>query len=117
MLQTRIRRGELDRQVTFLSKIVGSNDTNEDETEGWEEVATVWAKVLQKEGSEQVVADQITSIIKTLIWIDWRDDITANNRVVYNTKVYNIISIVENQAERKGFLMISADLIPNQIYT
>ncbi|MEB3210269.1 MAG: phage head closure protein [Leptolyngbyaceae bacterium] len=120
MLQTRIRRGELDKQVTFLKKIVGSNDTNEDETDGWEEIddnPTVWAKILQKEGGEQVVADQIISTVRTSIWIDWRGDIKPEYRIVYNTKVYNIISIIENQGERRGFLMISADLIPNQLWT
>jgi len=120
MLQSRIRRGHLDRQVTLIQKIVVSNTTNEDELTGWERVDTnpdVWAKVEQKQGNEVVVADQIQSIIKTNFIIDWRNDITAANRIVLDTRQYNIISVTEHESSRKGFLVIAAEAIPNQIFT
>jgi SPP1 family predicted phage head-tail adaptor len=118
MLQSKIRRGELDRQITFLQKDVGSNSTNEDATDGWEEIVTnpkVWAKVVQKQGSEVVVADQIRSVQNTTFIIDSRSDLKEEMRIAYNSKVYNIISISEHESSR-GFLSISADQIHKETY-
>jgi SPP1 family predicted phage head-tail adaptor len=116
MLQSKIRRGELDRQITFLQKDVGSNSTNEDATDGWEEIATnVWAKVVQKQGSEVVVADQIRSVQNTTFIIDSRSDLKEEMRIAYNSKVYNIISISQHESSR-GFLSISADQIHKETY-
>jgi SPP1 family predicted phage head-tail adaptor len=118
MLQSRIRRGELDRKITFLKKIIGENYTNEDETEGWEEIdsnPSVWAKVVQKGGRELVVADQIRVSFQTLFIIDWRDDLKEEYQIAYAGKVYDITGIIEHEESRKGFLQIVADVIPNKV--
>jgi SPP1 family predicted phage head-tail adaptor len=116
MLQSRIRRGELDRKITFLKKIVGENITNEDETEGWEEIdsnPSVWAKVVQKGGRELVVADQIRVSFQTLFVVDWRDDLKEEYRIAHAGKVYDINGIIEHEESRKRYLQIIADVIPN----
>jgi SPP1 family predicted phage head-tail adaptor len=120
MLQSRIRRGELDRQITFIQKIVGSNITNEDATDGWERIesdATVWAKVSQKQGREVVVADQIQATFNTLFVIDYRTDLTEEMRVSYNGKVFNIISIIEHEGSRERYLSVYADLVHKAVFS
>jgi len=100
MLQSRIRRGQLDRQITFIEKEFDTAATNEDPIAGWDLISnnpTVWAKVEQKAGREVVIAEEIQSVINTTFIIDWRNDITAKNRIVLDTKVFNIISISEHE--------------------
>jgi SPP1 family predicted phage head-tail adaptor len=117
MLQSRIRRGEMDKQITFIQRVIGSNSTNEDEVTAWETIdtnATVWAKVIQYVGREVVVADQIQSVFRTQFVIDYRTDLKEEMRLVYNTKVYNIISIIEYESGRDNYLLVAADVIPNE---
>lgn len=120
MLQSRVRRGQMDRQIIFIKKVIGSNVTNEDEITDWIKVTNkpkVWAKVDQKAGREVVVSDQIQSVINTTFIIDWREDLTEENRAVLDEKVYNIISISEHEGSRRGFLMIQAEIIPKVTWT
>jgi SPP1 family predicted phage head-tail adaptor len=119
MLQSRIRRGEMDKQITFIKKVIGSNDTNEDEVTSWEIISlnpTVWSKVIQYVGREVVVADQIQAVFRTQFVIDYRTDINDEMRVVYNNKVYNIVSIIEHESSRGGYVLVAADVIPNETF-
>lgn len=120
MLQSRIRRGELDREVTFLKPVKTSNATNEDEVQRWTEITndpTVAAKVIQRPGREVVLADRITFVQTTMFIIDHREDLTGENRVYYNGKVYNILSITEHESSRDMYTEIAAEVLENEIWT
>jgi SPP1 family predicted phage head-tail adaptor len=120
MLQSRIRRGELDREIIFLQVINGENATNEDEDTGWEEIDTdsmVFAKVVQKPGREMMIADRVTFVQTTLFYVDYRTDITERNRIYYNSKVYNILSATEHESGRETFLEVAAEILNNVTWT
>jgi len=110
----------MDRQITFLKKVFQSSTTNQDEISEWEKVdsnPTVWAKFDQKQGRELVVQDQIQSVVNASFIVDWREDITEENRIVLDTKVYNIITVSEYEGTRKGFIFIQAETIPKLTWT
>lgn len=110
----------MDRQITFIRKVIGSNSTNEDELTEWEKLPdnpTVWAKKTQKQGAEVVVTDQVQSIVNTTFIVDYRTDLDETMRVVENSKVFNIISISEHEESRKGFLLLNSESVPNQTFT
>jgi SPP1 family predicted phage head-tail adaptor len=120
MLQSRIRRGELDREVTFLKKIVGENETGEDEDLGWEVVGVnpyAFAKVIQRPGKEMMIANRVTFVQTTLFIIDHRTDLTTGNRIYYNSKVYNILSITEHESGRDMYSEIAAEVLDNEVWT
>ncbi len=120
MLQSRIRRGEMDRKITFIKKVLTPNSTNEDDITSWEKVdknPCVWTKATQKQGREVVVAEQIQSIINTSFVVDWRNDIVEEMRIVLDTKVFNILTINEHEESRKGFLFIQAESVPKITWT
>jgi SPP1 family predicted phage head-tail adaptor len=120
MLQSRIRRGELDRQIVFVQKIIAAGAANEDALSGWELIdndAQVWTKLVQNPGGELVVADQIQSTLNTNFVIDYRTDLTPEMRIVYGSKYFNIISIAEHEGSREGFLLIIAEEVPNEVPT
>ena len=110
----------MDKQITFIKKVLDTNVTNEDEVTSWTTIAsnpTIWAKVVQFVGREVVVADQIQAVFRTQFVIDYRTDLNDEMRIVYNNKVYNIVSIIEHESSRTGFLLIAADVIPNETFT
>lgn len=119
MLQSRVRRGQLDQQIIFVQKIVGTGAANEDALGGWEKIEEepqVWAKVTQRPGAEVVVANQIQSTMNTSFVIDYRTDITVEMRVIYGNKYFNIISPpAEHEGSRSGYLLIMADEVPNEV--
>jgi SPP1 family predicted phage head-tail adaptor len=117
MLQSRIRRGELDKQIVFVKKIIVAGAANEDALSGWELIDTdaqVWAKVEQIAGGEVVVADQIQSTMSTSFIVDYRTDLTAEMRIVYAGKYFNILSTPEHEGSREGFLSIAGEEVPNE---
>jgi SPP1 family predicted phage head-tail adaptor len=120
MLQSKIRRGELDREITFLQKIVGSNATGEDEDQGWERIdedPDVFAKVIQRPGREVMIADRATFVQTTLFITDYRDDLKTDNRIYYNSKVYNILSITEHESGRERYTEVAAEILYNEVWT
>jgi SPP1 family predicted phage head-tail adaptor len=120
MLQSRIRRGMLDRQIVFVQKIIVAGAANEDAIAGWEVIdsdSQVWAKVDQRPGRELVVADQIQSTMNTTFTVDYRTDLTPEMRIVYGSKYFDIISIAEHEGGRQTYLNIAAEEVPNEVPT
>lgn len=120
MLQVKVNVGEMDKRITFIRKVIQTNDFNEDGEESWTEVAsnpTVFARVRQKPGKELMTADRVTYVQHSTFSIRYRSDITVMNRVVYEGRPYNIISIVENGESRKMYLDVLGELIDNETWT
>jgi SPP1 family predicted phage head-tail adaptor len=124
MLQSRIRRGELDRQIGLLEKAIGSNAFNEDKEIGWNYLdtePTVWARVRQRQGRDMVIGDRLVNVQQTVFTIDYRDDINTRMRVIYRERIYEIISISENEDGRDRYLDLVGNLLDteslNIVYT
>ena len=102
--------GKLDRRITFQYKVVGENESNEDEEEGWENIAinpTVWASKNERRGNESYRADKLTDYLNVEFRCRYRNDINTKNRLICNGIPYNIISVTE--ISRKGYLSIEAE--------
>jgi len=120
MLQARIRRGELDRPITFIKEVISRGTSNQDKITSWVEITTyptVFSKKIEQRGTEVVVADQLQYIQKTIFIIVYRDDLSVKYRVVFGGKVYEIVSITESGEQRKSYLEIVANLLDNEIWT
>lgn len=110
MLQGRQDIGKLDLRITFQSKVVGTNESNEDEEEGWADIATnptVWASKDDKTGTEQYAADKLTGFQGHVFRIRYRNDINIMMRILCQGLAHNIVSIVE--VGRRRFLEILAE--------
>lgn len=124
MLQSRIRRGELDRRITFIQPVLSTGISNEDKENGWEPVdtnPTQWARKKDLRGKEVMIGDQLHYIQQTIWTSDYREDITGRNRIVYNGKVYVIISITENggdaSSSRHRYIDFLTEIITTETYT
>lgn len=114
MLNVKQDIGKLDKRLTFQQKIVGENESNEDEENGWENIATsptVYGSIDDRMGGvasgEAYRGDQLTAYQGVSMVIRYRADITPLNRVVCEGFVYDILSIA--QVGRKRFLQITAE--------
>ena len=109
--------GHLDREITFLQKIVTDGDSNEDKITGWEEItdATVPAAKIENKGNELALADRVMYTQPTHFLIRYRSDITVEMRVVYDEKIYEITSTIEEG--RRRFLTVVTNLIDNETWT
>lgn len=113
MLETGIRIGKLDRKITIQEPVYANNDHNEDEIVDWGNVATVWAKTEQRQGSEAVDADRVTYYETTIFTIRHRTDLNVRMRIVFQNEPYRIFSITEHKGTRKGYMEIAAEVMDN----
>lgn len=110
MLSSKEQIGKLDRRVTFQSKIVGENESNEDEETGWENIdtnPTVWASKNERSGNEAYRADKLTDYMNVVFVCRYRNDITPKNRLVCDGIPYNILAVAE--ISRKRYLSIDCE--------
>jgi SPP1 family predicted phage head-tail adaptor len=110
MLKTKQTIGSMDYRITFQEKVVGVNESNEDEEEGWENIATnptVWASKDDRSGNESYRADKLTDYQNTTFVCRYRTDITPKNRLVCEGIPYDIISIQD--VSRRRYLNIECE--------
>lgn len=120
MLQGKVRTGELDREITFIKEVVSRGASNDDKIDSWELIdsdPTVFSRKTEMRGNEVVIGEQLKYVQKTVFLIRYREDLTTKNRVVYNEKVYEIISITEAGEQRKTWLDVVANLIDNETFS
>lgn len=110
----------MDRTVTFIKKVIGSNSTNEDEITSWTEVTTdptVSAKKIDMKGDTMVIAERQTYVQNTKFIVDHRTDLTTENRVVCEGKVYEIIALLDNNSGRETYIDVVCNLLDTEVWT
>ena len=97
-----MRAGELRHRVT-IQAVTDGLGTAGGPTETWADVATVWAaveSVLNRvAATEYMEAQQVEAQALTRIRIRYRAGVTPKHRVLWGTRVYNILA-VNNVDER-----------------
>jgi len=117
MLQSSIRRGELDRQIYLIKPINVDDAANASATTGWALVdafPSVFARKKELNGREVVVADRLTYVQTTLWVIMYREDLTTRNRVVFNGRPYEITAILE--VGREQYLELHTNLVDTETW-
>ena len=98
-----IEAGKLDRRIVIQSETIARDDFGgEDPT--WSTLATVWAGIEYRSGTETNEADQMVSMNKIMFTIRYRTDITARMRIYYNS-VYYYITLVEQLGRQEGTVL------------
>lgn len=112
MLQSKGNIGRLDRRITFQAKVIGTNESNEDEEDGWQDISNpeVWAQREEptgaRMGDEEYRADKLTAYQDVSFIIRFRSDLNTRMRILDSGVPYDILSIEE--VSRKAFLKIRA---------
>lgn len=122
MLQSTIRRGELDRRITFLKPVKAIGSANSDKITSWTEVTTdptVMARKRDLGGRDVEIAGRLTYAQRTEWVVDYRTDLTSENRLyeVDRSKLYEIIAITDHESSRDRYLIVMANLLDTEEWT
>jgi head-tail adaptor len=120
MLQSFIRRGELDREVTFIKKDLSTGASNADHIDEWVEVDTdpvVSARRRDVKGDVVMSAERLSYSQRTVWTVDYRTDLSIENRLVHGGKVYEIIAITENGGTRETYIDVMTSLLATETWT
>lgn len=114
MLQSKLRAGQLDREITFITPTITNGVANSDYINGWTTVTTVWAKKTDSPGTEIVADDRAIYVQKTTWTIRYITGLNVRMRVVFNGKIYEILSITENDGSRDRWLDVVSNLLETE---
>jgi len=104
-----MQAGKLDQRVT-LQGVSITRGTSGGVVKEWADIATVWAAVRNLSGNERQASSAGGHVAeaRTEITIRYRQDITAQARVLYRGAVYNIRH-VNNLMARNETLILTCD--------
>ena len=89
-----MKAGKLRQRITLQAKAV-TRDAMGGEVITWPDQATIWASAEPLRGREFFVAQQEQSEITIRFRIRYRTDVTTAWRVVWETRVYDIVQIID----------------------
>lgn len=116
MLQGSPRAGEFDRTVLFIRKVKSVGTANSDYVESWVPVPSNPTQKMRKKelpGKEIEVADRLVYSQRTVFTGRYRNDLTAEDRLKCEGKIYQIISITEPEGRRR-FIDVVCNLMDTE---
>ena len=120
MLSHKQKIGRLDREVYLIQPVIEIGDSNEDRITAWELIdndSFISARKVDKDGNTLVNNDRVVYSQMTDWFIHYRSDLNNRMRIVYNTQVYEILSIVDANESRNRYLKIVSNLLDNVFFT
>ena len=96
--------GQLDRRIT-LQTFSETTDSFGQEVKTYSTLASVWANVKEKVGSEGEDGDMLAATKKVEFIIRYRTDVNEQMRISYNSNIYKIQAI-QSADGRKAFLKL-----------
>lgn len=94
------RAGDLRRRVK-LQRRSTKLDSFGQRQESWSDVADVWADINPLSGRELEAAQAVVSATTHEITIRWRPDVTSAHRIVYRGRLFNILSALDENTQRR----------------
>ena len=91
--------GKLNKRITFQLQDLDSED------EEWEDIATTWANINPISGKEYYSAETINSDLTHKIRLRYRRGITPDMRILYNGRIFYIVSVI-NEYEKNTMLRL-----------
>ena len=76
-----MRAGKLRHRITLQRLVKGRNDFGE-VVESWTDLAQLWAEVKPVSGKETFVAKQFAAETSHEVWLRYRDDVRASDRII-----------------------------------
>ncbi|MGB3290938.1 MAG: phage head closure protein [Burkholderiaceae bacterium] len=96
-----MQAGKLNRRIQFQKMGTGEDELGEPIPGDWEKHADAWASILHKSGLETIKSDAEVSTTKASIRTRYRTDILPGMRIVHGSVVYDILSIMPDEAGKE----------------
>lgn len=101
-----MQAGKLRHLITLQRPTRTQDTTTGAITEGWTDVATVWAAIEPLSAREFVGSQAVQSEVTTRITIRFRDDVDATMRATYRGKIYNIQAVLPDRETGYDYLTL-----------
>ena len=102
-----MRSGRLRYKFKFQKATTAQNAAG-DTTRIWADVVTTFGDIRMAKGSEDNVGDKARSRITHTLLTRHRDDISNLNRIVWNGKVLNIVTVLADNKTNTHSMLIEA---------
>jgi SPP1 family predicted phage head-tail adaptor len=105
-----MKAGKLRHRLTLQNK-TKTRDEYGAETEGWVDVATVWAAIEPLQGREYLAAQQIQADVTHRITIRYRADIRPAMRGVLGARAFDITSVIDPEERHQELQLMAVEVI------
>lgn len=85
-----MQAGKLRHRVTLQKPVKTQSPSTGAVINTWEDVAVLWADVVDLSAREFIAAQAAQSEITTRITVRHRNDVTSKHRILFRGRVYNI---------------------------
>lgn len=92
--------GQLNHRVK-IQQTGAAQDAEGELSNGWVDVATVWADIRHQSGLETLKGGAETSVVRASIRIRYREGITGGMRVLHGATAYNIKAVLPDLARKE----------------
>lgn len=93
-----IRAGDLNERVTIQTATVTRGTANA-EVVNWADVATVWAKIVERGGREPLLADRPVMVVAYEVTIRAGVNVTHSDRLTWGDKTLAIDTVTPRRAD------------------
>lgn len=109
-----INAGKLRHRITiqkFNGELDSFGDPLQTEEDNWVDVATTWAAIDPVSGREFYAASQSQSEVTHKIRCRYRSGLTPSMRILFGTREFRIISVINWEERRESLLLMCRELI------
>ncbi|MDD3888920.1 MAG: phage head closure protein [Syntrophomonadaceae bacterium] len=108
--QNQGRIGEMRHRISLQAKTVTKQEGIPQDS--WVTFATVWAAIADISGKEFFQAAAVQSEVTTRIRIRFRTGITPATRVLYGSRVFAILSVIDKDERHREIELMCKEVIP-----
>ena len=101
-----MKAGDLDQRVTVERLQGGFDELGQPLPDTWAPLFTCWAAVEPLVGREYLAAQAAVSEVTARIRMRFRPWMTAEDRVIHDGTIYNIVSVIDVRSENRELLLM-----------
>jgi len=101
--------GEMRQRIALQAKTITKSEGIPQEN--WTTVATIWAAVEDISGKEYFQAGAMQSEVTTRIKIRYRKGITHSMRVLYGSRVFQILSVIDKDERHRVIELLCKEVV------
>lgn len=105
-----MRIGEKNKRITIQKNQPVRNSVGEEE-EKWIDVIKVWASIEPLSGKELFQAQQVYAEVSTRIKIWYQPSITPDMRILWGTRVFEVLSAINFKEQNKELHFTCKELV------
>ena len=101
-----MKAGQLDQRVTVERLQGGVDELGQPLPDTWAPLFTCWAAVEPLVGREYIAAQAAVSEVTAKIRMRFRPWMTAEDRVIHDGTIYNIVSVIDVRSENRELVLM-----------